>query len=465
MWYYITREMIKKLFLRFQKERDLTSGSISKGIWILAIPMIVSNLFQTAFNLVDMAFVGRLGSAALAAVSMGGQILMVVMFLMIGVAAGTTAMVARAVGAKNQAKADNVAMQSLILGFFGSIIFAVIGYLISPWLLEILGAGPEVIQAGTGYLRITFAGVLVMFYMFLIAAILHGAGDAATPMVILGISTVINIVLDPLMIFGIGFFPKLGVNGAAWATVIARGIGAAIALEVLLRGRSRVHVRMKYLKADPDAIWRIMRIGLPASAQMTLRGLVGIVLIAVVAGFGTEAVAAYGVGIRLFMIAMMPGFALGMAAGTLVGHNLGAKLPGRAARSAWTAVGYYSIFMFAIAFLFIIFAQYLILIFNNDPNVVKMGTSFLRITSWGYFFIAFSLILNRALSGAGDTVSPMIFTFIALWMVQIPLAIYLSRMPQLGINGVWIAILAAYVVQAFITTAWFQVGRWKHKKV
>lgn len=457
--------MIKKLFLKFQKERDLTTISISKGIWILAIPMIVSNMLQAAFNLVDMIWVGRLGPAALAAVAMAGQILMIVMFVMIGVGTGTTAMVARAVGKKDRPKADNVAMQSLILGFIGSAVFAVIGYIFSPWLLEILGAKPDVVQLGTGYLQITFAGVIVMFFMFLISAILHGAGDAATPMLVLAGSTVLNVVLDPIFIFGFGFIPALGVNGAAWATVLSRGIGSLIALEILLRGRSRIHVRMEYFKIDLETIWRILRIGIPASTQMSLRGLVNLAMIAIVAGFGTFAVAAYGSGQRLFMLAMMPGFALGMAAGTMVGQNLGAKQPERATLSAWTTVGYYSIFMLFMAFVFIAFAPYLILLFNNNPEVVKIGTSFLRITALGTIFIAPGLILGRSMSGAGDTLPPMIITFVALWMIQIPLAIFLSRIPALGITGIWFAILTAYFSLALMGIFWFQLGRWKLKRV
>ena len=457
--------MIKSLFLRFQKERDLTSISISKGIWILAIPMIASNLLQAAFNLVDMIWVGRLGPSALAAVAMAGQILMIVMFVMIGIGIGTTAMVARAVGEKDRPKADNIAMQSLVVGFIGSILFAVIGYYLSPLLLEILGAKADVVQLGTGYLQITFLGVIVMFYMFLISAVLQGAGDAVTPMLILVVSTAINIILDPLLIFGIGFFPRLGVNGAAWATVIARAIGSIIALEVLLRGRSRVHVRMKYLRIDWDAIWRMLKIGFPASAGMSLRGLVGIVLIAVVAGFGTFAVAAYGAGMRLVMIALMPGFAMGMAAGTLVGQNLGARQTERAALSTWTTVGYYAIFMLLMTFIFLFFAPYLILLFNNNPEVVKIGTSFLRIMALGNIFLPLAIILNRSLSGAGDTISPMIITFISLWLIQIPLAIFLSRIPFFGLNGIWTAILASHIAQAAMVTFWFQTGRWKLKKI
>jgi putative MATE family efflux protein len=453
--------MIKNLFLKFQKERDLTTISITKGIFLLAIPMIASNLLQAAFNLVDMIWVGRLGASALAAVAMSGQVLMVVMFVMIGIGVGTTAKVARAIGEKDKAKADNVAMQSLILGFVGSLVFALIGYYLSPWLLRVLGAQPDVILLGTGYLRITFVGVIVMFYGFLISAILQGAGDAATPMLLLAGATLLNIVLDPIMIFWLGW----GVNGAAWATVIARAIGSVVALEVLLRGRSRIHVRAEYFKIDWQTIKSILMIGFPASVQMTLRGAVGIVLIAVVASFGTFAVAAYGVGIELFMIAMMPGFAFGMAAATLVGQNLGARQPERAVLSAWTTVGYYVIFMFLMCVIFVVFAPYLIMMFNTEPEVVRIGTDFLRITALGTIFIAPALILGRSMSGAGDTTSPLIITFITLWIVQIPLAFVLSRYTGLGLTGVWIAILIAYMSQALMAMTWFSVGRWKLKKV
>ncbi len=457
--------MIRKFLSRFQKERDLTSISITKGIFILAVPMIISNLLQTAFNLVDMAWVGSLGAEALAAVSMSGAILMILMFVMIGIGIGTTAMVARFVGAKKFPEADNIAMQSLIMGFFGSIIFAAAGFFISPWLLQLLGAEANVVSLGTGYLQITFLGIIVIFYMFLIAAILQGAGDAVTPMLILGFSILINIILDPLMIFGIGIFPRMGVNGAALASVIAEAIGSAVALEVLLRGRSRVHVRMENFRMDLDGMWRILKIGLPASVQMSLRGLMGVVLVAIVAGFGTFAIAAYGVGLRLSMFAMMPGFALGAASGTLVGQNLGAGKPDRAVATAWTTVGYYLIFMVATSALFFFFAPYLMLVFNRNPEVVSIGSEFLRIIAWSNLFVAVGVILGRSISGSGDTVPTMIFTFISLWIIQVPLAVYLSRVPALGVRGVWFAILIAQVVLAILNTSWFQLGLWKYKRV
>ncbi|OGC23702.1 hypothetical protein A2291_04030 [candidate division WOR-1 bacterium RIFOXYB2_FULL_42_35] len=457
--------MIRRLLHKFQKERDLTTGSISKNIWILAIPMIISNMLQAGLNLVDMFWVGRLGAAAIAAVAMSGSLLMIVMFIMIGVGIGTTAMVARAIGENDQAKADNAAMQSLILGFFSSIILALIGYFSAPFLLKLLGADAEVLTLGLGYMRILFVGVNVIFYIFFITAILNGAGDAATPMIIAIIMTVANIILDPLLIFGIGPFPRLGVDGAALASVLAEGIGSIIALEVLLRGRSRVHVRLQYLRVNFLIIFQILRIGVPASAQMILRGFLNLALIVVVAGFGTQAVAAFGVCIRFNMLALMPGFALGMAAATLVGQNLGAKKPERAMASAWLATGYYAVFMGAMTVLFLIFAPSVIAFFNNDAQVVEIGTNYLRISAWGYVFVALGIVLSRSLSGAGDTIVPLIITFVALWLVQIPLAFYLSRFTSLNLDGVWVAILVAYLLQGTMTAIWFQMGKWKAKKV
>ncbi|OGC07027.1 hypothetical protein A3H38_03895 [candidate division WOR-1 bacterium RIFCSPLOWO2_02_FULL_46_20] len=457
--------MIKKLFDKFKQERDLTSISISKAIWLLAIPMIISNLLQATYNLVNMVWVGRLGPDALAAVAMSGNILMVVMFLMMGVAIGTTAMIARFLGAKQTAEANNVAVQSLILGFIASIVLGVIGYYFSPWLLKVLGAGPDVLNLGIGYMRITFVGILVMFYMFFIAAILQGAGDAATPMIILGVSVLINAGLDPLLIFGIGIFPKMGVNGAALATVIAEAIGSLIALEILLKGRSRVRVTLKNVKVDWNMMGRILKIGIPASTQMVLRGLMGLVLVAIVARFGTQAIAAYGVGMRLSMLAMMPGFALGAAAATLVGQNLGAGKPERAVTSAWVAVGYYLIFMLFLAALFWFCAPQLMMGFNNDVEVVRIGSEFLRFIAVGNAFTAVGLILGRAIAGSGDTLPTMMFTLVSLWLVQIPLAVFLARLPAFGLSGVWLAVLIAQVILMLLNAMYFQWGGWKWKKV
>lgn len=456
-------EKIRRRFDRLRRKRDLTVGSISKNIWILALPLIVTNMFESAFNIVDMFWVGRLGPEALAAVSMSGIVIMVMFFLLLGVGIGTISLIARYIGAKKDDSANNVAMQSLILATILSVVLGLIGYIFSPHILKVLGADYNVLMLGTGYMRITFAWMLVMVYMLFMSAILQGAGDSFTPMLVFGLSTFINIVLDPFLIFGWGPFPVLGVNGAAWATVIARAVGSVIALNILFKGRS--HIRIKLNKPEFSIMWKILKIGIPASMQNILRGLMGVVMVSVVAGFGTFAIAAYGVGIRLIMLVMMPGFAFAAAAQTLVGQNLGAKNPARSERSAWTAFAYYAMFMFVMALLFYFFSNNVIGIFSNNPEVIKIGTDFLRITSFGFVFIAMGLVFGRSLSGSGDTVSPMVMTFVALWVVQIPLAFYLAYHTPLGIKGIWYAMLCANFLLGFMAVLWFQTGRWKRKKV
>jgi len=448
-----------------RRKRDLTEGTISRHIFFLATPVIFSNLFQSFFNIVDMFWVGKLGPSALAAVAMSGSIMMVLMFVLMGVGMGTIALVARYTGAKQEHAADNAAMQSLILGTVMAIILSIIGYFLTVPLLKLLGAEPEVLFLGTGYLQVIFMGVIVVFYMFLVSAIFQGAGDTLTPMFILGSVTLVNIILDPLMIFGVGPFPEMGVVGAAWSTVISEGLGSLIALGLIFKGFSRVHVRLSEFKVDPSTILKILEIGIPASAQMSLRGFMMVFLMAFVAGFGTMAVAAYGVGLRLNMIVLMPGFGFAAAAATLVGQNLGAKAPKRASQSAWTATWYYMIFMSIMTLLFLIFAPQLISVFNKVPEVVEIGTVFLRIISISFIFTALGLVLGRAMSGAGDTLPPLVLTFIALWVVQIPLAYYLANFTILGVRGVFYSILISNTILGILSAFWFNLGLWKRKKI
>ena len=444
--------------------RDLTRGSIVRNIWVLAIPMMFGNLLQTTFSIVDMVWVGKLGPDAIAAVSLSGSILMVVMMLMIGIATRTTAMVARFIGARDHESANDVAMQSLILSAIGSLLLAVAGIGLADRMLEAMGASPEVVVLGTGYLRLLLVGSVAMFLLFLTEAILRGAGDALTPTLILTGATVLNAVLDPLLIFGIGF-PRMGVDGAAMATLVARGVGAAVALYVLFRGRSRIRLRPKHLRVDLSIMWRITRLGVTSSIQLTMRGVMGIVLMALVAGYGTHAVAAYGVGLRLLMFVLMPGFGLAVATATLVGQNLGAGAPGRAQATAWAAARFSMLMMGAVGLLFYVFAGDLMGFFNKTAEVVEIGATYLRITSIGYIFIALSIVLGRAMNGAGDTVSPMVMTFMSLWCLQVPLALVLARWSGLGVSGIWWAALVASVVHGMMTTGWFQLGRWKLKRI
>jgi len=450
------------------KDRDLTSGSISKSIWHLAIPMMAANILQSAFSLIDMMWVSRIEGIArqsIAAVALTQPIIFIIFTIIMGIAASTTAMVARSVGARDQKQAEDVAFQSLILSTFASLAVAALGLVFSGQLFSVMGADAEVVQLSGGYLRIILGGSMVMFLLFIISAVLRGAGDAYTPMVILVVSVIINALLDPLLIFGVWPFPKLDVNGAALATVISRGIGCAIGFYFLFRNKVRIKLSIRDFRIHAGIMWKLIKIGMPNSAMMTMRSLMTFAVMWIVVGFGTSAVAAYGIGGRIYGLILFPAFGLAMAPVTLVGQNLGAGKPDRAERSSWLTVFYLSVLMGVSSVIIFIFARPLISFFNETPDVVSTGVSFLRVTCPFYIATAFGLTLGRSLVGAGDTVSPAVMTFISLWLIQVPLAYFLSRPDALGITGVWWAISAATVAQAVMTTLWFKTDRSKKKKI
>jgi len=409
------KRKIPKAYRFFNKRnRDLTSGNISKNIWLLAWPMMMGNILQTAFNVVDMIFVGKLGAEAIAAVSLSGMILMLIITLIIGIGIGTTALVARFIGAKEYSKANEVALQSILFGGISSLILAVIGFYYSEPLLELFGAEALVIKLGTDYLSIMFLGSFTMFLLFLGAAILRGAGDAMTPMLILMLSAFINIVADPLLIFGLGPFPRLEIKGAAIATVIARGIGMLIILFILIKGYSYIKINLRNIKLKFDIIWRITRIAIPGSIQMGTRSISGLIMMSIVVLYGTYALAAYGIGLRVVMIVLAPK---------------------------------------------------IIYVFNNNPEVIREGVSFLRIVTLSYVFLAMGIVLHQSLHGAGDTIPPMIITGISLLGVRIPLAFFLPKFFALNTQGIWLAIALSTVLEGSVVAFWFKAGRWKRKKI
>ncbi|MHC4250052.1 MAG: MATE family efflux transporter [Planctomycetota bacterium] len=446
-------------------KRDLTSGSISGAIWTLAVPTMLATSAQTTISLVDTFWVGRLGPNAIAAVGMCGQVMFLLFTAFIGISAASSALVARAVGASDFDRADHVATQALTLTFAVSVVVGTLGYVLAPDLMRLLGAEPEVARLGAGYLRITFTGAVFIFSMVVGGGILRGAGDAVTPLVITVLAAVVNLVLDPVLIFGLGGFPKMGVRGAALASVTAQAIAYSVGFGVLLVGRLRVRLRLKDSRMDPAILWRILRIGLPASVQMSLRAAMGIVLIRIVARFGTEVVAALTIGMRLQMVAFMPTFGIAAASSALVGQNLGAGKPDRAERSALIATSYTLLVMGGMALVYSTFGRSLVSLFTEEAAVIEAGGLMLRIVAPGLVFAAIGITLGRAIGGAGDTVPTAVFTFLALWGIQVPLAIWLSGYASFGETGVWWASVVAGAVLCSMTATYFFSGRWKRKKV
>ena len=443
----------------------LTRGPILRALVVLSTPMLVSALLQNLQSVIDLFWVGRLGASAVAAVAMSGTILMVLFPMLMGVSLGTVALVARAVGAAHDEDAAAAAGQSLLLALVLGVFFGLLGWILTPYLFGLLGAESAVLPDGYAYLRISLAGSLTSFALFIGNAALQGAGDTLTPMLIMAVANVLNLVLDPLFIFGLGPLPGLGVSGAALATVLAQAVGAAISVFMLLSGRVRIHVRLSHCRPRLGLSWRLLRLGIPGSGQMLSRSLMGLVLMRIVASCGTIAVAAYGTGLRFHMITLMPAFALGGAAATMVGQNLGAGNPARARHAAWLAAAVEVVFMILAAVFFALLADPLVRCFTADPQVVVTGAEYLRTVSPFYVFAALAIVLGRALNGAGDTLAPMVFTVISLWGVQVPLALHFSATWASKTQGIWWAIVLATVLHGVLITAWFETGRWKRARV
>jgi putative MATE family efflux protein len=443
----------------------LTEGSIPRAIVRLAAPMLIAGLLQSFQNLIDLFWVGSLGPRAVAAVTIAGTVLMLLAPLFMGAATGTLALVARAIGAGRNDDACRAAGQSLVLALVLGGLAGTVGFLLARTVIGLLGPAPAVLPMAVSYLRIALLGSFTVFLLFMGNSALQGAGDTVRPMLIMGAANVLNMALDPLLIFGIGPLPRLGVGGAALATVIAQASAAAISMFILFSGRTRLHIRNHQIRPDFALAFRILRIGVPAAGQMLARSLMNAVMMRIVASCGTVAVAAFGVGFRFHMLVLMPAFALGGAAATLVGQNLGAHEPDRAARSAWLATAMDAAWMALAAILMVTFAPVLIDLFTDDPDVIRVGASYLRTVSPFYVFTALGIVLGRALSGAGDTLPPMLITILSLWGFQVPLAVLFSRIIQPPTQGIWWAIAVATVLNGSLVALWFLRGRWKHKHI
>jgi putative MATE family efflux protein len=451
---------------------SLTSGSIGWSIWRLAAPMVIGQILAVALNLVDLFWVGCIEAeedTAVAAVGVAGQAMFVVLTAVSGAATGAGAIVARHVGRGERARAGHAAAQSMILALVGSAVLAALGLLFSDAVFVLLKTPPAVVPQAAVYFRVMMLGAVMMFFLLLTSSILQAAGDAKTPLLAACVAMGVNAALDPFLIFGIWVFPRLGVAGAAWATIASRAVGLAMLAYVMAkRKHGPFTIRRSDFVPHGGEMWRVIKVGFPSSVEMGLRTWGGIILYRIVNPFGGDVMAAYTVGRRLTTMALIPGFGLGRASGALVGQNLGAGKPARSERSAWTVVAVYVAFMAVLGAVYFVFAPALVGVFVRSTTAAREGTRLLRIVSCGYIFQAVGLILARSLHGAGDTVGPMAITGMALFGVQLPLAWLLSRglgPRSLGPTGIWIGIVGVAVVGAALTTLRFKLGRWKTKKV
>ena len=443
---------------------DLTQGSLLRHLLRLAGPIIFSYILQDAFNIIDMIFVGRLGPGAIAAVGVSGNLLRLIGVFSLGISTGAGIMVAQYLGARNLAQAEHIAMQAILLAVFFSIGVTLIGYrLAEQGLRAVRMVDPEVLRLGTTYMHIVLVGISTMFLSMTLGSIFRAGGDAVTPMVVLVFSTLINIALDPLLIFGLWGFPKLGVAGSAYATLIGRGAGVIVLLYLCWRGRAPVSLRRARFQVDLAEMVDILRLGIFSSMQGFWRHLSRLGFLWVIGPYGKTVVAAYTICMRLRILVMNPGFGIANSVAPLVGQNLGANQIERAEKSASVANILGAAIMAVIGAVFLIFPQTFIRIFSPDANVIEIGAVYLRFLSPTFGFIAFSLVLGKALNGAGDTLSPMLITLVSQLVIGLGLVILLSYF--IGLNGVWLGIAVSNIVQGVAMWVWYHTGRWKRIKV
>jgi len=402
--------------------QDYTSGSLNRAIFLLAVPMVLEMVLESLFAVVDVFWVGRLGANAVATVGLTESMLSLVFAVAMGLSLSTTAMVARRIGERDSTGAAVAAVQAIALGLMVSIVIGAPCLVLAPRLLRWMGSSPEIVAVGSGYTRICLGGSGVVLMLFLNNAIFRGAGDAAIAMRLLWVSNIINLFLDPCLIFGLGPFPRLGVTGAAWATLTGRSIGVAYQFYRLLRGTERIRILANQIHLQLDVLWRLLRVSLTGILQFAIAHTSWIGLVRIVSIFGAAALAGYTIAIRVVIFAILPSWGLSNAAATLVGQNLGAKQPERAEAAVWRTGLYNMLFLGSLGVFFVLLAEPVIRLFSHDPAVVPLGVSCLRIVSYGNIGYAYAMVMLQAFNGAGDTVTPTIVNFFGFWLLEIPLA-------------------------------------------
>lgn len=445
--------------------QDFTTGSLNRAILLLAIPMVLEMVLESLFAVVDVFWVGRLGANAVATVGLTESMLLLVFSISMGLGLTTTAMVARRTGEKDPDGAAVAGVQSIFIGLAFAVIIGVPCLFLAPDLLRLMGATPEIITVGSSYARIALGGSGVVLLLFLNNAIFRGAGDAAIAMRLLWVSNIINLILDPCLIFGWGPFPRLGVTGAALATFTGRGIGMLYQFYRLWRGTERIRLLRRHIRANWQVLLRLLRLSLTGILQFAIAQTSWIGLVRIVSFFGAAAVAGYTIAIRVVIFIILPSWGLSNAAATLVGQNLGAKQPDRAETSVWRTGFYNMLFLGAVGIAFIIFAEPVVRLFTQDPAVVRLAASCLRIVSCGNIGYAYGMVMLQAFNGAGDTVTPTIVNFFGFWLFEIPLAYWLAIHRGLHSNGVYWSIVIAEGAIAIASILLFKRGQWKQQKI
>ena len=446
-------------------EQDFTEGKLSRAILLLSIPALLEMVMESIFVISDIFFVSRLGSDSVATVGLTESLLTIIYAISIGLGTATTSMVSRRVGEKHNQEASVTAFQAILTGLFVSLLIGIPGAIWADRLLSMMGASKNIVDNMSGYARIMLGGNIVIMMLFIINAIFRSAGDAAVAMKVLWIGNIINIILDPCFIFGLGPFPEMGVTGAAIATTIGRGTAVLVQFYLLFFGKKRVHLHVSQLRMDFRIMFRMLRLSVGSIGQNLIGTTSWIALVRIISVFGSEVVAGYTIAIRIIGFTILPSWGISNASSTLVGQNLGANKPERAERAVWVTGLVNMILLGVIGLFLVIFPTFFIKLFINDANVIVSGVLGLRIISIGFISYGLGMVLVNSFNGAGDTSTPLKINIFAFWMIEIPLAWLLAIKAGMEEEGVFIAIVVAETVMTITSWLVFRRGKWKLKQV
>ncbi len=447
------------------RQQDFTQGSIKKAVFMLAIPMILEMLMESIFALVDIIYVSRVSVNAVATVGLTESVLTLVYAVAIGLSMAATALIARRTGEKDSEGANQTAVQVIFLGIGISILISVLGIVYPKEILALMGGSPSLIEEGFGYTRVLLGGNITVMLLFLINAIFRGAGNASIAMWTLILSNGLNIILDPIFIFGLGPIPAYGVEGAAIATTIGRGVAVVTQLLILFFGAGKIKLVVKDLVLDISLIFNIIKVSLGGIGQFIIGTSSWVFLMRIMSEFGSEVLAGYTIAIRIMMFTLMPAWGMSNAAATLVGQNLGANKPDRAEKSVWITSKYCAYFMGIVSVVYILFASTFLEWFSNTPEVVSNGALCLQVIAAGYIAYAYGMVVIQSFNGSGDTKTPTLINFVCFWLFQLPFAYLMAITFEFGPQGVFWAITLAEVLIAIIGIWLFKKGRWKTVKV
>jgi putative MATE family efflux protein len=446
-------------------EADYTQIGIGKAVFLLAVPMILELIMESTFAVVDIYFVGRLGASAVATVGLTETYLFLLYSVGMGLSMAVTAVVARRIGEKDREQAGVTAAQAILLAVLVSIPAAVAGIVFAEDLLRLMGADAWTLEHGYPYMQWMLGGNAVILLLFVINAVFRGAGDAAIAMRVLWLANGCNIVLDPVLIYGLGPFPEMGIAGAAVATNIGRGIGVLAQLWALFRGGKHIRLLRAHLHLDRKVTATLVRTSLGGIGQMIVAMTSWVFVMRIIAEFGSVAVAGATIAMRIMMFTLMPAWGMSNAVATLVGQNLGARKPDRAERSVWVTGTWNMVFLILVSVFYFLFSDSLVSIFTDDPDVISIGGEWLTIVSYSYFVYAWWMVAVQAFNGAGDTATPTKINLVFFWLIQIPLSYFMAKTLGMAYTGVFWAIFLSETSVGLFTLWLFRRGGWKNVSV